>query len=65
VVRGNHYRFSTFTASGANPEWDTDFFIPLANWNGPFAASIIVWDKERDIKVSTARSCYVKVRVKY
>jgi phosphatidylserine decarboxylase len=46
VVRANHFRFSTFTVNGSNPEWNTDFLIPLKEWAGPYSVSFIVWDKE-------------------
>lgn len=50
-MRGNHYRFSTFKSTGGDsPEWETDFYIPLANWQGPPAVSLKVWDQERNIK---------------
>lgn len=49
VLRANGYRFSTYTVpydgDTKEPEWNTEFVIPLANWKKVPALSFIVWNK--------------------
>ncbi|CAN6634700.1 phosphatidylserine decarboxylase proenzyme 2 [Trichomonascus vanleenenianus] len=48
VVRCNHYRFSTHAANKTQePEWNTEFVVPLARFNSEHGVSIKVWDKDR------------------